>query len=339
MSLESASKASVTKVPSMLAHALVIALVLGTVDIQAQEPSAQAASYPARPIRMIIGFPPGGAVDIIARVVGEKLAAKWGQPVVVESRAGAAGNIAAEAVGRAEPDGYTLLATPPNFVINPSLYPKLGFDARAFVPVSLIASSPNVLVVHPNVSASSVQALVASARANPGKLNYSSTGNGGTPHLTAELFKSLAGQVQITHVPYKGTQALTALLAGEVDLMFFNLASCLPQIRDGRLRALAVLSERRVAALPDVPAMSEILPGFVSVAWFGVVAPPKTPAPIAEKLSAAIAETLKLPDVAKRLAELSAEPIGSTPAEMATFMKEESERWGKVIRSAGVKVD
>jgi tripartite-type tricarboxylate transporter receptor subunit TctC len=339
MPVGSASRASVTRIGAALAHAFVATLAVAALDAQAQEPSAQVASYPARPIRMLIGFPPGAAVDIVARMVGEKLTAKWGQPVVVESRPGAAGNIAAEAVGKAEPDGYTLLTTPPTFVINPSLYPKLGFDAGAFVPVSLVASSPNVLVVHPKVGASSVQALVASARADPGKLNYSSTGNGGTPHLTAELFKSLAGQVQITHVPYKGTQALTALIAGEVDMMFFNLASCLPQIRDGRLKALAVLGERRVATLPDVPAMSEIFPGLVSVAWFGVVAPPKTPAPIAEKLSAAIAEALKSPDVAKRLADLSAEPIGSTPAEMAAFMKEEAERWGAVIRVAGVKVD
>jgi len=334
MTLESPSRVSV-----MLARAVVIALAVGALDARAQESSAQAASYPVRPIRMIIGFPPGAAVDIVARIVGDKLAAKWGQPVVVESRAGAAGNIATEAVGRAEPDGYTLLTTPPTFVINPSLYPKLGFDSAAFVPVSLVATSPNVLVVHPKMGASSVQALVASAKANPGKLNYSSTGNGGTPHLTAELFKSLAGHVQITHVPYKGTQGLSALMAGEVDMMFFNLASCLPQIRDGRLKPLAVLGERRVAALPDVPAMSEIFPGFVSVTWFGVVAPPKTPAPIAEKLSAAIAEALKSPDVTKRLAELSTEPIGSTPAEMGAFMKEEAERWGGVIRVAGVKVD
>ena len=323
----------------MLVLAFVAALGVGTLDVGAQEPSTQAASYPVRPIRMLIGFSPGSSLEVVARIVGDKLAAKWGQPVVVESRPGAAGNIAAEAVGRAEPDGYTLLLTPPTFVINAGLYPKLGFDAGAFVPVSLVTSSPNVLVVHPRMAASSVQELVGLAKANPGKLNYASMGNGGTPHLTAELFKSTAGQLEIVHVPYKGTPALTAVLAGEVDLMFFNLAGCLPQIRDGRLKALAVLSERRVAALPDVPAMAEIFPGFVSVTWFGIVAPPKTPAAIAEKLSVAVAEAVRSPEVTKRLADLSAEPIGSTPAEMAAFMRQEADRWGAVIRLAKVKVD
>ena len=304
----------------------------------AQDP---AASYPAKPIRIVVPFPPGGSADLMPRALAERLTAKWGQPIVVENRPGAAGNIGAEAVFKAEPDGYTLLSTPPPpLVINPSLYPKLAFDPSQFVPVTIIGSIPNAMIVHPKVTAATVQEFIAFVRANPGKLNYASQGNGTTSHLAAEMFKSMAGGLQIAHVPYKGTApALTDLLAGQVDLMFDNLGVSLPHVRSGKLKALAVGSERRFPGLPEVPAMAETLPGFVSIAWFGVVAPPKTPAPIAEKLSAAIAEALKQPDVAKRLADLSAEPIGSTPAEMAGFMKQETERYREVIRAVGVKLD
>ena len=304
----------------------------------AQDP---AAGYPAKPIRIIVPFPPGGSADLMPRAVSDKLAAKWGQAVVVENRPGAAGNIGAELVYKAEPDGYTLLsAPPPPLVINPSLYPKLAFDPSQFVPVTLIGSIPNVMLVHPKVTVASVPEFIALARANPDRFNYASQGNGTTSHLAAEMFKSMAGGLQITHVPYKGTApALTDLLGGQVDLMFDNLGVSLPHVRSGKLKALAVGSERRFAALPDVPAMAEVLPGFVSIAWFGVVAPPKTPPAIAEKVAAAIAEALKLPDVAKRLSDLSAVPIGSTPAEMAAFMKQETERYRAIIRAAGVKVD
>jgi len=301
---------------------------------------AAAQNYPTRPIRIIVPFPAGGTADLMPRIVAEKLAAKWGQPVVIDNRPGSAGNIGAEVVFRAEPDGYTLLsAPPPPLVINQNLYPKLNYDARAFVPVTVMGSVPNVLLVNPRVSANSVQELIAYAKGNPDKLNYASQGNGTTSHLTAELFKSMAG-VRIIHIPYKGTApALVDLLGGQVEIMFDNLGVSLPHVRAGKLKALGVCSERRLAALPNVPAMSEVLPGFVSVAWFGVVAPPKTPPRIAATISAAIGEALKLPDVGKRLAELSAEPIGSTPAQMAAFMKEDAERWRKVIVSAGVKVD
>jgi tripartite-type tricarboxylate transporter receptor subunit TctC len=304
----------------------------------AQDP---AAGYPAKPIRIVVPFPAGGSADLMPRAVAERVAAKWGQPVVVENRPGAAGNIGAEVVFKAEPDGYTLLsAPPPPLVVNPSLYPKLAFDPAQFVPVTILGSIPNAMIVHPKVAVASVQEFIALARANPDKLNYASQGSGSTSHLAAEMFKSMAGGLRITHIPYKGTApALVDLLAGQVDLMFDNLGVSLPHVRSGKLKALAVGSERRFQALPEVPAMAEVLPGFVSVAWFGVVAPPKTPLPIAEKLSAAIAEALKQPDVAKRLVELSAEPIGSTPAETAAFMKQETERYRNVIRSVGVKVD
>ena len=301
---------------------------------------AAAQDYPTRPIRIIVPYPAGGSADLLPRIFAEKLSARWGQPVLVENRPGAGGNIGAEFVYKAEPDGYTLFATAPGpLVVNQNLYRKLAFDPAQFVPVSVMAAIPNVLLVNPRVPAKSVDELIAYARANPGKLNYGSQGNGTTSHLTAELFKSTAG-LSVTHVPYKGSApAMAALLGGEIDLMFDNLGVTLAHVKSGGLRALAVASEKRVASLPEVPAMSEILPGFTSVAWFGIVAPPKTPAPIAEKLSAAVAEAIRQPDVAKRLAALSAEPVGDTPAGMAAFMRRDGERWKSVIEAAQVKVD
>jgi tripartite-type tricarboxylate transporter receptor subunit TctC len=304
-------------------------------------PGQDSTAWPTKSIRIVVPFPAGGTADILPRVLGEKLSTRLGQTVLVENRAGAGGNIGAELVFKAEPDGYTFLsAPPPPLVINPSLYAKLAHDPTMMVPVSVIAAVPNVLLVHPKIAVNTMQEFIAYARANPDKLNYASQGSGTTSHLTAELFKSMAG-VRITHVPYKGTApALTDLLAGQVEMMFDNLGVSLQHVKSGKLRALAIGSERRITALPNVPTVAEAgLPGFVAVTWFGVVAPPKTPPEIAAKLSAAIAEALRHPDVIKRLADLSAEPVGSTPAEMAAFMKDEVERWRRVIRSAGVKVD
>lgn len=302
---------------------------------------AQAQEYPVRPIRIIVPYPAGGSADLLPRIFAERLTAKWGQPVLIENRPGAGGNIGAEFVYKADPDGYTLFASAPGpLVVNQNLYRKLGFDPARFVPVSVMAAIPNVLLVNPKVPAKSVEELIAYARANPDKLNYGSQGSGSTSHLTAELFKSTAGGLKITHIPYKGSApAMAALLGGEIDLMFDNLGVTLPQIKSGKLRALAVCSERRVFSLPDVPAMSEALPGFTSVAWFGIVAPPNTPAPIAQKLSAAVAEAIHEPEVAKRLEVLSAEPIGSKPVAMTEFMKRDAERWRQVIEAANVKAD
>jgi tripartite-type tricarboxylate transporter receptor subunit TctC len=303
--------------------------------------AVQAQDYPAKPIRIVVPYPAGGSADLLPRIFAEKLNAKWGQPVLVENRPGAGGNIGAEFVYRAEPDGYTLFASAPGpLVVNQNLYRQLAFDPMQFVPVSIMAAIPNVLLVNPGVPAKSVEELIAYAKANPDKLNYGSQGSGSTAHLTAELFKTAGGGLKITHVPYKGSApAMTALLAGEIELTFDNLGVTLPHIKSGKLRVLAVASEKRVASLPEVPAMSEILPGFVSVAWFGIVAPPKTPAAIAEKFSAAVAEAIRQPDVVKRLATLSAEPVGDTPAEMAAFMKQEEQRWKGVIETARVKAD
>src|SRR5882672_4992691 len=296
--------------------------------------NAQAQEWPAKPVRIIVPFPAGGSADLLPRIIGEKLAERWGQPVVVENRPGAGGNIGADAVYKAEPDGYTLLsAPPPPLVINRLLYPKLSYDSTQFVPMSVIAAIPNVLLVHPKLGVNTVQDFVLLIKQNPGKFNYASQGNGTTSHLTAELFKSMAGGLEITHVAYKGTSpALADLLAGQVDMMCDNLGVSLAHVRAGRLKALAVASRKRVPALPDVPALAESLPGFESLAWFGIVGPPKTPASIADKVSSAVIAALKLPDVQKRLAELSAEPMGLGPSESAAFMRQETERWGAVIR-------
>jgi tripartite-type tricarboxylate transporter receptor subunit TctC len=315
-----------------------LSLFLGLVLVAT---TASAQEWPQKTVRIIVPFPAGGSADLLPRVVGEKLSQQWGQPVIVDNRPGAAGNIGATAVYQAEPDGYTLLsAPPPPLVINRLLYPKLAYDSTQFVPMTVIAAIPNVLLVHPKVGVASVAELVSLAKSNPGKLNYASQGSGATSHLTAELFKSMAGGLNIVHVPYKGTApALADLLGGQVDMMFDNLGVSLPHVKSGKLRALAVASTRRFRSLPDVPALAETLPGFESVAWFGVVGPPKTSSAIAEKVAAGVAEALRNPDVLRRLSDLSADPLGLSPAETAAFMKQETERWGTVIRPAGVKLE
>jgi tripartite-type tricarboxylate transporter receptor subunit TctC len=300
----------------------------------------QAQEWPQKTVRIIVPFPAGGSADVLPRIVGERLTQQWGQPVIVDNRPGAAGNIGATAVFQSDPDGYTLLsAPPPPLVINRLLYPKLAYDSTQFVPMTVIAAIPNVLLVHPKVSAASVAEFIAYAKQNPGKLNYASQGNGTTSHLTAELFKSMAG-VQLTHIPYKGTApALADLLAGQVEVMFDNLGVSLPHVRAGKLKALAVTSAKPVASLPGAPTLAQALPGFEAVAWFGIVGPPKTSPAIAEKVAAGVAEALRHPEVLKRLAEMAAEPLGLSPAATAAFMKQETERWGGVIRSAGVRLD
>ena len=259
---------------------------------------------------------------------------------MVENRAGAGGNIGAEVVYKADPDGHTLLFTAGGVLtINKALYGKVSFQPESFVPVSLVAASYSVLVVNPKVPAQSVSEFIAYARANPTKLDYASPGPGTGSHLTAELFKSTAG-VHITHIPYKGgAPAMADLLAGQVPLTFAELGTALPHIRAGKLRALAVTSEKRNPSLPGVPTVSETLPGFVATPWNGMVAPPQTPMAIARRISASVAQVLKQPEFAKRLAERNFAPMGSTPEEMGRFVKQEIDRWEKVIRSLGLKVN
>jgi tripartite-type tricarboxylate transporter receptor subunit TctC len=307
---------------------------------QVKAQHSRAEDYPSKPIRIVVPYSPGGGADILARILAEKLQEKWSRPVVVENRAGAGGNLGAEAVFTAAPDGHTLLFTAQGpLVVNQSLYSKLAYDPDTFTPVSLVVVAYSVLLAHPKVAAENVHELIALAKAKPDRLNYASQGIGTAAHLTAELFKSMAG-VKIVHVPYKGSgPALTDLVAGHVDIMFGELAAAHSHIRSGLLRALAVSSEKRNPAMPDVPTASEALPGFVVTSWWAMVAPPGTPPAIANKLSAAVAEVLKQPDVAARLVEMSMVATGSTPAELAAFMQQERERWGNVIRASGAKAE
>jgi tripartite-type tricarboxylate transporter receptor subunit TctC len=303
-------------------------------------PGAGAQDYPSRPVKIIVPFPAGGTADVMPRVIGEWLSRKWGQPVVVENRTGAAGNIGAEAVAKAEPDGYTLLsAPPPPLVINQNLYPKMGFDPTEFVPIVIMGRVPNALVINAKLPFNSVAELIAYAKANPGKLTSATQGNGTTSHLTSELFQLMA-DVKFQHVPYRGSApALTDLVAGSVDLMFDNLGVSLPLVKSGQLKLLGVATPKRMASLPDVPTIAETLPGFESAAWFAIVAPPKTPQAVVDKINADVNEALRQGDIVQRLTQLSAEPIGGTPQATAAYMREEIERWHKVIKAANVKLD
>jgi tripartite-type tricarboxylate transporter receptor subunit TctC len=300
--------------------------------------TAAAQAYPTKPMRIIVPFPPGGTADLLTRLTAEKLSASFQQQMVVENRAGAGGNLAAEYVARAEPDGYTLLASPPHLLtINHLLY-KLAFDPARFVPIGIIATYPNVLLAGPKLRAGSMQEVIAIARERPGALAIASQGNGTSSHLSAELFKSMAG-IDLLHVPYKGTApAMTDLLGGQVELMFDNLITAMPHVKSGKLRLFGVGSNQRAAAFRDVPAISELLPGFRSETWMALVAPPGTPSAIAQKLSAAVARAVREPDFKRFLTELQAEPVGNTPAEMAQVIRQDTERWSRVIHDARITV-
>ena len=300
-------------------------------------PAVHAQDFPTKPLRVIVPYPPGGGVDFMARIIGEKLREKWGQPAIVENRVGGGGNVGTEYVAKANPDGHTLLFVAPGpMVINKSLYGKLPFDPDTMVPVSVVATVTNVLAANPKLAADSVKQLIAFAKANPGRLNYATQAIGSVAHLTGELLQSMSG-VKMVHVPYKGAApAIADLLGGQVDMAFLELSVVLPHVRAGKLRALAVGDEKRHPSLPDIPAMTEVVPGLVFVTWYGVVAPPETPSAIAHKLSAAIVEAVKQPGVAQQIRDRNAEVAGSTPEEMALLMKGERERYGKVIRATGM---
>ncbi len=304
--------------------------------------AATAQTYPTKPIRIIVAYTPAGTTDILARAVGQKMTEVWGQPVIVDNRPGANGNIGTEIAARATPDGYSILmATAATHSINNTLYPKLTWDAvKDFAPVSLVALVPNILVVHNALPVKSVKELIAHAKANPGKLTHGSPGQGSTAHLSMELFKSLTG-TQMVHVPYKGSAPVLAdVMAGQISLTMDNIPVYLPHAKAGRIRALAVSSGKRTSAAPELPTVAEAgVPGLEAVSWFGVVAPARTPKPLVVKLAAETARILKLPDVAKRISELGAEPVGGTPAEYAAFIQSEIKKWRKVIQDAGVKLD
>ena len=302
--------------------------------------AANAQDFPSRTIRILLPFQAGGLLDVVAHVVADKFREKWNQPAVLEHRVGASGNIAAEALSKAPPDGHTLLLSPPGpIALNKLLYANLAYDSDAFVPLSILVSTPAVLVVNPEVPANNPQQLIAYAKANPGRLNYATPGAGSTPHLAAELFQSMAG-IQLVQVPYKGTvPATTDLIGGRVQLAFAQFSTVLPPIRAGQLRLIAVAGEARSPLYPETPALTETLPGFFSSNFFGLVAPPGTPPALAAVISAAAVEAVRDPGMEKKLRDLTTDPVGNTPAEARRFLDQEKERWGRVIRQAGIKVD
>jgi tripartite-type tricarboxylate transporter receptor subunit TctC len=300
--------------------------------------AAAQSDYPSRTIKIVVPVPPGPTADLMPRIIADRLTTRWAQPVIIENRPGAGLNLGAEVVANSRPDGYTLLATPQGpLVMSQSLFPKLRFDPAAFVPVSVYAEQPYLLVANPKVPASTLREFIAYAKANPDKINCAG-GTGTALHLTAEMLAAAAG-IRIVHVPYQGAApAMTDLLAGHVDIMIDNLGNSLPLIREGKLKVFGVASVQRIPELPDVPAIAELFPGFYSVGWYAVVAPPKTPAAIALKLSQAIAETVKSPEVAKRFGDLAITPTGMTPAEMTVFLQRETDRWRKIITAVGIKL-
>ena len=304
--------------------------------------TAVAQPYPTKPIRIVVPFPPGGATDLLARDVAPKLTEAWGQSVIVDNRPGAAGNIGSELVAKSAPDGYTLeMGTVGTHAINASLYAKMPYDhVKDFVPIILVAGVPNVLVVNPAVPANSVAELIAYAKANPGKVNFASSGAGTSIHLSGELFKVMAG-VQMTHIPYKGSApALQDLLGGQVQLMFDNLPPSLPHIKAGKLRALAVTSATRAPALPDVPTLAESgLPGFEASSWFGLVAPAGTPPSIVAKIDGEVAKWLATPEAKEKLSKQGANAFGGTPEDFAKHITAETAKWAKVVKDSGAKVD
>jgi tripartite-type tricarboxylate transporter receptor subunit TctC len=303
---------------------------------------AAAQGYPSRPVHIVNPFTAGGPVDLLARAVGQKLNEAWGQPVIVDTRAGAAGNIGIEYVARAPADGYTLLVMPTgNAVVNPHLYAKLPYDTfRDFAPVTLLATVENALVVNPSVAAKSVPELVALARANPGKLTFASPGVGSQAHIAGEMLKSMAG-VDMVHVPYKGmAPAMNDLLGGQVSFMFLSMSSALKQVETGKLRALGVASLKRAPAAPALPTIAEQgFAGFEAVSWYALMAPAGTPADVVDRIAAESARALRDPAVRERLVGLGADPVGNSPAELAGMLKRENARWGDFIRKAGIRAE
>jgi tripartite-type tricarboxylate transporter receptor subunit TctC len=305
-------------------------------------PMAVAQSFPAKPVRIIVGFAPGGGTDFVARVLGQRLGEVWGQPVLVENRAGAGGTIGADFVAKSAPDGYTLfLGVNATQSIAPALYPKLPYNpATDFAPITIAAVTPVLLVTHPSLPVKSVKDLIAIARAQPGQLNYASTGTGALPHLTTELFSLRAG-VKMNHVPYKGgAPAMMDLVAGQVSLMFDNIPTAIAQVRANKVRALAVAQAKRTPAAADIPTMAESgFPGFEVLSWQGFLAPAGTPGAVVNRLNADILKVLAQPDVRERLTAQGIEIRTSTPAEFAAIIRADAEIWAKVVKATGTKIE
>jgi tripartite-type tricarboxylate transporter receptor subunit TctC len=320
--------------PARARNALLAACALCTV-------SAVAQTYPVKPVRVIVTFPPGAGADIVARTITPKLAESYGQQFIVDNRGGASGHLGAEAAAHAAPDGYTLLFTPAAVASSQALYRKLNYNLeKDFDPISIVASAPFVLVVHPSLPAKSVKDLIALAKSKPGLLLFASTGNGGSPHLAAELFKMQA-KIDMVHIPYKGTSpAVTDLIAGQVSMMFANTLSVLPYVSAGRLRALGISSARRSAAAPELPTIAESgLPGFEATTWFGMLAPAGTPKEIVNRLNGDLRKIVQAPGTREVLLAQGADPIGSTPEEFRARIKADITKWAETIRAAGIKAE
>jgi tripartite-type tricarboxylate transporter receptor subunit TctC len=316
-----------------------IALALALAFMLVGQAQAQTA-WPAKPIRMIVGFAAGGSTDVTARIIAQALSDRLGQPVVVENRGGAGGNIGADAVAKAEPDGYTLLmATSSTFAANPNLYKSLPFDVRKdFAPIAVTAFIPNLLVVNPSVPANNVADFIAYLKANPDKLNFASAGNGTSQHLSGELFNSLAG-VRMTHVAYRGgAPAVSDLLGGQVQVIFAPLVEVIQQVRAEKLKALGITTARRSPLLPEVPTILESLPGYEVALWNGLLAPANTPPDIIDRINRATIEALRSPEVKAKLAEQGSEPVGNTPAEFKAFIESELVKWRRLVEISGATV-
>ncbi|GKS99243.1 tripartite tricarboxylate transporter substrate binding protein [Acidovorax sp. SUPP3434] len=320
---------------TLLAAALVVAAT-------AAVPTAFAQAFPNKPITIIVPFAAGGTTDILARVIGQGLSAELGQSVVVDNRAGAGGNIGGQMAARAPADGYTLfMGTVGTHAINAALYKKMPFDpVKDFAPLTRVANVPNLLVANPNQPYKTVQELIAYAKANPGKVNFGSSGSGSSIHLSGELFKSMA-KVDMQHVPYKGSApAVTDLLGNQIGIMFDNMPSAIQHVRSGKLRPIAVTTAKRSPELPDVPTIAEAgVPGYEATSWFGMFAPAGTPAPIVAQLNKALVKVLSQPETKKKLADQGAEPVSETPEQFAAFIQAESAKWGKVVKESGASVD
>jgi len=321
----------------MLAQAVVIFSVV----LAAMPPLATAQGYPAKPIRWISPWPAGGANDIFSRAIGQRIGESLGQQVLVDNRPGAAGTIGSDIAAKAPADGYTLvMGSSPTHAIAPALYPALPYDPlRDFSAVTLVGSVPNVLVLHPSVPAKTVKEFIAVAKARPGKLNFASTGNGTSQHLSAELFKFMAG-LDMVHIPYKGTApALTELVAGQVDLAFENMPALIPHIQAGRLRALAVTTTKRSAVMPELPTIAEAaLPGYDASVWFGVFAPAGTPRPVIDRLHGEILKALQTQDLKSRMIAMGTEVSGMGPDDFSAYVRKEIPKWANLVKAAGVKV-
>jgi len=302
---------------------------------------AQPADWPARPIRFILPFPPGGGTDILGRLIAERLTAGLGQPVVAENRGGAGGNLGAEAAAKSPPDGYTIVLVAPSLAISPSLYSKLNYDpVKDFAPVSLVATVPNVMITNPSVPVATLKEFIALAKSKPGEMNFGSGGSGTSNHLAGELFNIVAG-VKLVHVPYKGVNlAMNDVLSGRVQLVFIGIPAAVPHIKAGRLRALALASTQRSAVLPDVPTADEAgLPKFEVTTWYGILAPAGTPKPVVARLNGELGRIMHSPELKDRLEALATDPVTSTPEEFADLIKREIAKWGEVVREAGLKAD